>query len=292
MDQVIERSTKVRPEGLRIPAIVAHYSPVRQRGPRARPLDPSPLENIFRTIMAPPKILKLTDRPFRFGRHTLIFVHIPKCGGTSLHRTLEEIEGLTYRHLRGSPRDTEGIEDFDGVGGHQNFGATPLHQQRDRLVYITVIRPPRERVLSFYRHVLEHPNHHLHRLIAEAGAKDPVAFVKTLVAAKNYEITNLQTKMLTGRGDIPVAAAIAQVEANFSIVGLLGEPATYLEPLQRLFPRSTVRTNLLNVSRTPEREAWNSPELDALIEETNGKDIALYAHFERKNAAASAALPD
>ena len=229
------------------------------------------------------KILKLVDRPFRFGRHTLIFVHIPKCGGTSLHRTLEEIGGFRYRHLRGRREDLEGIEELDGIGGHQNFGSTPLHQSRDRLVYITVIRPPMERVLSFYRHVLDHPNHHLRQQMPELEKAEPLEFVERLLEVENYEISNLQTKMLTGRKGLSAEEAIAHVEANFSIVGLLDDERSYLDPLRTMFPRGPIRANSLNVSKPRELDPFITPALEALITESNGTDEEIFAHFASRH---------
>ena len=235
--------------------------------------------------MPQPKIIRL-DGPFQPGRHTLIFVHVPKCGGTSLHRTLETIPGLRYRHLRGRPEDLDGIEALDGVGGHQNFSATPLHKARDGLVYITVLRSPRTRILSFYRHVMAHTHHHLHRQFPGLAAMGPVAFVETLARAGNFEIENLQTKMLTGRGDISASDAIAHVEASFSVVGLLEEPDSYLAPLGRMFP-GAITQNRLNVGEGPVPQAADEPALATLIDETNGKDRALYAHVAAAREAAA-----
>ena len=237
--------------------------------------------------MPQPKTLKL-DGPFEPGRHTLIFVHVPKCGGTSLHRTLELAPGLAYRHLRGRPEDLVGIEALDGIGGHQNFSATPLHRIRNNLVYITVMRSPRARVLSFYRHVMTHAHHHLHQQVPDLADMGPEEFVKALAAIDNYEIANLQTKMLTGRGDIAVDDAIAHVEANFAIVGLLERPESYLAPLERMFPGG-VSEHRLNVSEPQSRAEASSPALDALIAETNARDEALYAHFAASGAAAGTA---
>lgn len=260
---------------------------------RARPRpDPAIPQVAIPMLMYPHNVDKLAGRPFEFGRHTLIFVHIPKCGGTSLHRTLEEIDGLRYRHLRGTPADLDGIEQLGGIGGHQNFGSTPLHRDRDHLVYITVIRSPRDRIGSFYRHVRDHPEHHLRAQIPGIHEMGPVEFVETLAAAGNYEISDLQTKMLTGRSDISAEDAIAHVEAMFSVVGLLGEPASYLAPLQRLFPRGPVNTHVLNVGRTTEADIPQMAAFDALVDETNSRDKALHAHFaaawQRANESLSA----
>lgn len=225
------------------------------------------------------KVLKLEGKRFRFGFHTLIFVHIPKCGGTSLHRTLENIQGLQYRHLRGIPEDLEGIESLDGIGGHQNFGSTPLHKSRSRLVYITVIRSPVERVLSFYRHILDHPNHHLRRAHPDLKDASPTQFVERLAAEGNYEISNLQTKMLTGNARLSVDAAIDHISKHYSIIGLLEETKSYLDPLRVLFPNGPIAPNTLNVSTPREVDTLRTPQFEALVQELNDKDHAIYEHF-------------
>jgi len=233
------------------------------------------------------KVVKLCGQPFE-PHHTLVFVHIPKCGGTSMHRTLETIFGTRYRHLRGRPEDLEGLENVRAIGGHQNFGSTPVHRARTGLVYMTVIRPPAERVLSFHRHVLDHPNHHIRVQMPGIEKASPAEFIEALVAARNDEITNLQTKMLTGRRNLTPQDAIGHVEANFTIVGLLGDENSYVEPLRTLFPRADVRANTLNVSRAQPTMPVRSAALDDLIAETNGKDQILYDHFAARHARARA----
>jgi hypothetical protein len=91
----------------------------------------------------------------------LVFVHVPKTGGTSLQGVFQH-NGRPVFNIR-SPDQARAFLDLPeeerarhmGVFGHMPFG---MHRYVDRPVtYITFLRHPVERVLSAYAHNLRHP---------------------------------------------------------------------------------------------------------------------------------------
>lgn len=229
------------------------------------------------------KILKLVDRQFRFGRQTLVFVQIPHCGGDALHKALADIRTLRYRRLTGRPQELEGVEELDGVGGHQRFGTSPLHHMRERLVYLTVLRAPLQRVLSFQRQVQQSRDHHLRVDLPGIEAASTADFIKRLRDAGSFEIANLQARMVTGQRETSAAEAIAHLEAKYTVVGVEEDRSSYQEPVQRLFPRNVVSLEPAADEGEDAPAAEVTPELEALIAETNGIDAEIHAHFAAKH---------
>ena len=82
----------------------------------------------------------------------IIFVHIPRTGGTSLRRIMEQNfssigqPGKDYARTMGHRPE---MQECDAWLGHMPFG---LHRFLERPVkYITILRDPAERVISEYR---------------------------------------------------------------------------------------------------------------------------------------------
>jgi hypothetical protein len=95
---------------------------------------------------------KNTDSPL------IVFVHIPRAGGTSAWLALREIYGRRLRRITGHGsketynrfRKLIGTRpfDYDLIGGHVPFG---MHRFTDRpCTYITVLRDPTDIMLSRY----------------------------------------------------------------------------------------------------------------------------------------------
>lgn len=234
-------------------------------------------------------VTKLEGEPFKFGRHTFIFTHIPKCGGTSLHRTFEAIFGDGYawgpnfRKLRRAPIQAEECRKLHGGGGHVNFGCDPLTRDPERnFVYFTVLRNPVDRFLSFHRHIIDHPAHRLSKLYPKAREMNPLEFATLIHEAKDPESGNRQSIMLTARENAEPDEVIEHVEKNYSIVGLLERMDILLEELQKIFPNFTINQHRLNSSRA-RHEAPELVRLESYLRDVNARDFALYEHFAQKS---------
>src|SRR5438874_1730089 len=101
----------------------------------------------------------------------LLFLHIPKTGGSTLSKILER----QYPRAQTLTLDDQKIAQFKTlpvaergryclVKGHLHFG---LHHFIPRpSTYITLLREPVERVLSFYHYARSTPDHYLYTQLA------------------------------------------------------------------------------------------------------------------------------
>lgn len=101
---------------------------------------------------------------YRFEKDQIAFVHLPKTGGTSLHRLLNEDKLGRFINLGGAHRP---ISRFCPPSA---FG------------YVTVLRNPADRVWSFYQMVLRNPPGYPYQRFANRGLE---CFLKHCWEARN-----------------------------------------------------------------------------------------------------------
>ena len=233
---------------------------------------------------------------------TLIFLHIPKAGGTTLYKILE-------RHYARAQTLT-----FDGRDGQTAwFGTLPAARRgRYRLIkghlyfglhrliagastYITFLRNPVERILSFYYYARSHPDHYLYPVLATQGLD-----LKTLLAREvTLELFNEQTRLLAGDEwedpQRPVTRdALARAQANlrthFRVVGLTEEfDASLLLLHHALGWRLPIYTKENVTQNKPDGTSLDA-ETRTLIKDANRFDLELYEYarelFEEQRRAA------
>jgi hypothetical protein len=166
--------------------------------------------------------------------NALIFLHIPKAAGTTLHKILErQYKQSEIFEIDGS-KVLASIKEFTNLSleqrskikllkGHMPFG---LHEHLPRpSVYITVLRHPIDRVISHYYYTLQTPYHYLHERV-----KSQKMTLRDYVESEiSGELDNGQVRLLAGVDmEIPfgkcsrklLEQAKNNLENHFAFVGL------------------------------------------------------------------------
>ena len=133
----------------------------------------------------------------------IIFLHIPKTAGTSLRDIIERnfdekaiftIDGKNPREsikLFNSLKSADKAS-FSLVQGHGEFGAIKDLPQK-QIKYITFVRNPVERVLSYYSYILSDSFKRPQAEVAES-----MSLKKYLISKCDWQMNNHQTRMIAG----------------------------------------------------------------------------------------------
>lgn len=219
----------------------------------------------------------------------LIFLHIPKTGGSSLKTVFKAIYGPRLRMLQlGTPKDnlealkrilSEDPYKYDVIGGHlSNYG---IHEFTDRPVqYFAMMRNPGQRAISQYYHILRNKNKHNNRY-QKIGATDNI-----LDALPRLD-RNQQTRVISGigSGNIPTAedldSAKQHITEHFVTVGTLERIDETIMLLKQLMGWSRL---ILTPHRNPGRNRPNmlSSEIYEQTSQINQLDFELYRFADER----------
>jgi len=162
----------------------------------------------------------------------IIFIHMPKAGGTTLHEIIEReywyMRENTYtvqrfRHLPdflSMPQEEK--NKIKLLKGHIPYG---LHEHlKGESVYFTMLRNPLNRIFSAYHYIISKPKHDRYDFIKSKG----INFSQFVELNVNPWIWNAQTKILAGETDLSKECsenvykrALYNVEKNFIAIGFL-----------------------------------------------------------------------
>lgn len=241
----------------------------------------------------------------------LIFLHIPKAGGTTLHRIIERqykikdiytIHGAKVREyidlFKELPKEER--QKLKVVKGHMGFG---LHHYLEQdFTYITMLREPVNRVISHYYHVLRTQEHYLHKIVRMKN----LSLEEFVREGISHELNNGQTRALAGSlGNVSRKMEFGQsnstlassekvvmlekakenIEKHFSAVGLTEQFDQSLFLFKRNFGWSNLFYKRENVGKNISVK-YSTPESSIqLIKEYNELDLELYSYvkdrFER-----------
>lgn len=229
------------------------------------------------------------------GDAALIFLHILKAGGTTLHHLLEAQfaaeESFATCSTQRFPGNT--LNDFEALdeaqlanirllNGHMGFG---LHRYLPRpAIYITMLREPVERALSHYSFDRTLPGSPVYPYL-QSGEMDLKEYLRYYAEAADMD--NLQTRMIAGnwdkRGFGPCTPQMLEVakrnlRERFAVVGLTEQfDASYLL-LTRSFGWRPMCFRRRNKTRKRlYRDEISAGELD-VIRRHNEYDLRLYAY--------------
>ena len=233
------------------------------------------------------------------SKQSLIFLHIPKTAGTTLHQIIEKQYESTsilkigintqkcidkFKNLPEKER-----EKFRVIKGHMAFG---LHEFLPQpCTYITMLRDPIDRVISSYYYVLRAPVHYLHEYVTTTTSRQ-MSLKDFVCSGICTDLDNGQTRRLAGVsvGRLSGSQTVNFGESStellekakenltnyFSVVGTLGKFDEFLLLAKQSFGWSNcyyARQNVTN--KRPLKEQISEDTLET-IEKYNQLDIQLY----------------
>lgn len=144
----------------------------------------------------------------------IVFVHIPKTGGSTLHQLIHanhregevyilgqtvpggadedddfiDVHARSIDWLENAPADEK--QDIRCLMGHMPFGFHRFLPKGGQ--YVTMIRHPVERVISHFNYVKRTPDHYLHQQVDVAS----LSLRDYITATRSIELNNGQVRML------------------------------------------------------------------------------------------------
>ena len=244
---------------------------------------------------------------------TLIFMHIPKAAGSTLGGIIRrqyadgKILDTYSANFRSQCADMNALESarfrYNYVKslpeaerrkvraylGHEGFGFHHLFPQPT--TYITMLREPVDRILSYYYYVHQSPQNRMYETVVD-NEMSLEAFVSSDVS---NELDNSQTKFLAGLetpylyegeyGDDLLEKAKQNIENHFSVVGLTERFNESLLLFKSKLGWTMPFYKRANVTQRRLKREDVSPETLAIIQERNALDIALYRYASERFAA-------
>lgn len=221
----------------------------------------------------------------------LIFMHLPKCGGTTFHTILnrmylpEEIFDIkVINNIKLNTDDfislsTKEKEQIKLLKGHLEFG---LHKYfKENTEYITFLRNPIERIISYYYYVKRRPNHRLYKFDL---FKEDMSIYDFVTKINEQDINNGEIRFISGINDseeFMLEKALENIEKHFSFVGTIEKFNESLIILQRMYGWSTPYYKIENkTSNRPSHIDLDKKTISA-IEHFNAGDILLYQKMNK-----------
>lgn len=222
-----------------------------------------------------------------------IFLHIPKTAGSSFRNAMAERlkpdHNINIDKLRGvkkrNPAFREAIDEFLALDREKRFRFASGHLKMAEALRIreslsrpvrllTMLRDPVQRVISDYRYQRT-PAHPLHEKFCAAFPT-----LESFVQSRRSQ--NKMFRHLALPGD-SVEGAIARLEREFSLIGLVEMYPLSLKLCSELIGTAIPTSSRLNVTQTTGgNEVEVSDALADRIRALNGKDEVLWSHFHRR----------
>ncbi|MHC4646778.1 MAG: sulfotransferase family 2 domain-containing protein [Planctomycetota bacterium] len=164
----------------------------------------------------------------------IIFVHIPKTGGTSLKNMVKDHLGDAVQ-WDATDKGTIGGNTIQVMMGHFPYGGHERYPDRE-VKYFTMLRDPIQRLWSHYWSVVRNPGHYQHFKAVFLGHARYFAD-----RSLTYENDNTQTRMLCGQGfgwdaREPITQAdYEQAKRNLATFAAVGIFEHYEESVKKIY---------------------------------------------------------
>jgi hypothetical protein len=222
--------------------------------------------------------------------HVLIFLHIPKAAGSTLHRIIEkQYEPSTIFTIPSFYSSKEEfrqaaefqLKEIKVLKGHMFFG---LHEVLPNpSIYITLLRDPVERIISHYYYVLRTPIHYLYKDVKTKN----MSLKEYACSGLSVELDNGQTRLISGFNFLdhsqPASQEMLEVakqnlKSQFAVVGIVEDFNKTLMLLKKEFGWKMPFYVKENTTKNRLLKERVSKETLAVIKKHNELDIELYRY--------------
>jgi hypothetical protein len=165
--------------------------------------------------------------------------------------------------------------------GHMGFGLHEFMPQPS--TYITIMRDPIDRTISYYHHILRKPDHYLHQEVVS----EEMSLKEVVCGEMTPDMDNGQTRLLSGVWNtVPcghcstdmLERAKRNLREYFAVVGLVERFDETLMLLKKTFGWGVPFYVRANVTPNRPSKASLSQDVLAAIEKYNDLDIELYEY--------------
>ncbi len=239
----------------------------------------------------------------QIDRHhsTLIFVHIPKAAGTTMHQIIDRQYKRDEVYTIAGDRVQDSINEFISLPeesrrrvrclkGHMPFG---LHRWvPNEPVYFTILRDPVDRIVSEYYFVLNNPAHKFHSTLVSRN----MSLLDYVDWLSEINDVNRQTRWISGLVAIdeitppyseqvpPDALAVAEENLRnaFAVAGVVEYFDEVLLLMRRLLGWRYIYYTKANVTKNRPSHSDIPPQVAEVIASRNELDVELY-RFAKRN---------
>lgn len=223
--------------------------------------------------------------------NNLIFLHIPKCAGTTflfiLNNQYDNLNHFDIGQLASNESNIDNLinkskeerEKINLIKGHQDFG---LHKYLiGPTAYITFVRHPVQRITSFYHFAKKNPDNRLYQYIHKYNFS-----LKDFVLKFNdFDINNGQINRLGGLPfedeNTQLTKALKNIETYFPIVGIVEKYDESLMLMKNYYGWTWPYYVVVNKNKKKPKTII-SPEIENLIIEKNQGDYKLYLEMNKR----------
>ncbi len=223
---------------------------------------------------------------------SIIFFHIPKTGGITLNSIIERQYDPSVIYSVYGPQVIKYADEFKSLPLEQRMKykvlkghmwlKLKLHEYMPQpWTYISVLRDPIDRTISFYYYILRTPSHYLYEKVVSQKMS-----LQEFASSEFPETSNVQTGLLLDDSFKPGQDRLEIAKNNilkyFLLVGVLDKFDDFLLLAQKMFGWKDITYTKQNVTENrPSKKDLSRGTLDVL-KKYNQLDIQLYKFAKKR----------